>query len=200
MKAIVYFLTRLIFYFYSYELEIIDPPKRKSLTRVPTVFRVHGSKWWTILLGAATFLVVIAGLSQLAPSSAPPPKGEIISYSITGIFITLAFINQLVLKGRIIVHQNQVEFNYRNVFGYQNSTVELSDYSNIWIQKMKTRNSIGAHDGRSYVKIRLKHSWNRFRSIELFEGNKDESKIQFYSELFDLPPRESIVTIRGKYV
>lgn len=199
MRAIIYFFTRVLYYFYSYELEILDPPNRKSLTKLPTIFRVHGSKWWKILLGAATLLVILAGLAQLAPSSNLPSTGEIVSYSITGIFIILAFINQVVLSGRIRVHKEKVVFNYRNVFGKQYRSIRLSDYESIWVQKMKSRKSDVVFDGVPYVKIRLKHSWTRFRSIHLYQGPRDESKIHFYANLFGLPIRISKVTIRRIY-
>ncbi len=177
----------------------MDPPNRKSLTKVPTVFSVRGSKWWQIVLGGATFLVIIAGVAQLAPSSNVPSTIEIVSYLVTSIFITLAFLNQVILSGRITVQKEKVQFNYRNVFGKQNRSVGLSNYDSIWVQKLKKRPKILDH-GSPYVMIRLKHSWTRFRSIPLYEGPKDESKIQFYSSLFSLPIKISKVTIRRKYV
>ena len=200
MKGIFYFLTRFLFFFFSYELEIIDPPNRKSVTKVPVVFRVHGSNWWKILLGAASFLVIIAGLAQLTSSSEVPSTGEIISYSITGVFVMLAFLNQMILSGQITLQNEMVEFNYRNIFCRQYRIVDLSDFDCIWVQKMKKRAKNIAFDGTPYVKIRLKHSWTRFRSIELCEGPKDDEKTQFYSKIFNLPIKESFITIRGKNV
>ncbi len=199
LRAVFYFLTRILHYFYSYELKIIDPPNRKSLTQLPTVFSVHGSTWWKILLGAATLLVLIAGFAQLAPSSNLPSTSEIVSYSITGLFITLAFINQMILSGRITVHKEGVDFKYRSVFGVHNKRVALSNYESIWVQKLKMRPKVLDH-GSPYIMIRLKHSWTRFRSIPLYEGPWDEGKIQYYSDLFGLPVKTSRVTIRRRYI
>ncbi|MEQ9426939.1 MAG: hypothetical protein RJQ09_21125 [Cyclobacteriaceae bacterium] len=195
MKSLLYFVTRILFYFYSFELKIIDPPNRKSLTKVPTVFKVYGSLWWRIILGAATILVLVAGLSQLALSAQLPSKSEIISFVFIGLLIIIAFLNQLILKGRIEVHEKFIVFDYRNIFGRQNRLVELSAYKNIWVQKMKTRMGM-EFAGTPYVKVRIKHKWTRFRSIQLYEGPMNENKIKFYSELFNLPIKESLVTIR----
>ena len=105
----------------------------------------------------------------------------------------------MVLSGKITVEKASVEFNYRNVFGVQKRKVALSNYESIWVQKLKMRPKVLDH-GSPYIMIRLKHSWTRFRSIQLYEGPKDESKLQFYSSLFGLPIIRSKVTIRRKYV
>ena len=199
MKHILYFITRVLFYFYSFELQIEKPAKRKSLTRVPTSFKVHGSRWWTLILGGFTLLAMLAGLSLLISNVESPTKYEVLSYTIISIIIISAFVNQMLLKGEIEVQNNIIEFNYRSIFGLHVRTEDISGYNCIWVQKMRTRLQ-HVDRGRPYVKILLKHSSNRFRSIQLYEGPQNETKSQFYANLFGLPIKKSLITIRGKFV
>jgi len=124
---------------------------------------------------------------------------EIISFVLIGFLIITAFVNQIILKSKIIVNEVNVNFQYRTVFGFQNRTVDLLNYDSIWVQKMKKRIPVESAEGTSYIKVRLKHSWTRFRNIQLY-GPIDESKIQFYSNLFKLPIKTSFISIMGKYV
>ena len=198
MKNLFYFITHGLFYFYSFELQIVKPAKRKSLSKVPTVFKVHGSRWWTLILGGFTLLAILAGLSLLIPNVESPSKYEVLSSTIISLIITSAFVNQILLKGEIEVQKNIIVFNYRSIFGWHVRRENISSYNSIWVQKMRTRLQ-RADLGTPYVKILLKHSWNRFRSIGIYEGPRNETKSQFYADLFNLPIKISLITISGKY-
>ena len=198
MKNLFYFITHGLFYFYSFELQIVKPAKRKSLSKVPTVFKVHGSRWWTLILGGFTLLAILAGLSLLIPNVESPSKYEVLSSTIISLIITSAFVNQILLKGEIEVQKNIIVFNYRSIFGWHVRRENIANYNSIWVQKMRTGLQL-VDRGRPYVKILLKHSWNRFRSIEIYEGPRNETKSQFYANLFDLPIKKSLINIVGKY-
>ena len=145
----------MLFYFYSFELQIVKPAKRKLITKLPTEFKVHGSRWCTILLGGFTCIVMLAGLSLLAPSIQSPPKHEVISYALISLIILSVFLNQIILEGKIEVYKNRLEFNYRSIFGLHVRTEGISSYRNIWVQKMRPTVTSEADDGRPYFKVLL---------------------------------------------
>ena len=143
-------------------------------------------------------MAILVGLSLLIPNVESPSKYEVLSSIIISLIITSAFVNQILLKGEIEVQKNIIIFNYRSIFGWHVRRENISNYNSIWVQKMRTRLQL-VDRGRPYVKILLKHSWNRFRSIEIYEGPRNETKSQFYANLFDLPIKKSLINIVGKY-
>lgn len=195
MNKVLYFITQVLFIPFSFKAEIIKPRKTESLRSLPAVFKVKRSKWFTFILGGGVFVVGILGLMIIGLNVQPYSAYNVWEFAVIETLLILAFINQLSLKGEIIVNDEQVEFHYKNMLGKTLRTESISSYDCIWIQKYKIGGHGQAHDGTAYSSIYLRHKWNRFRTLFLWKGRGSEDQAESYAKMFGLKIKKSFFTI-----
>ncbi len=200
MNKVRYIISQFLYFFFSYEVEVIKPRKTKSLRSIPTVYRVKKSTWFTILLGILLFVVSLLGIAVIGISVQPYSMYDLYEFAALELLLISALVNQMMLKGEIVVSNDIVGFSYRNICGKISSQEPLSNFQCIWIQKYKTPNEGQAHDGTGYSIIYLRHKWNRFRTIFLYDGPNPKDQAEQYSKIFNLKTKKSFITLRKRFI
>lgn len=200
MNRVRYIISRFLYFFFSYKVEIIKPGKTKSLRSIPTTYRVKKSTWFTILLGAIFLVVSILGMIIIGINAQPYSMYDLYEFAAIELLLILSFANQIMLKGEIVVSDGQVRFSYRNITGNTSRQEPISNYDCIWIQKYKTHNAGQAHDGIGYSIIYLRHKWNRFRTLFLYDGPNPKDQAEQYANTFNFKTKKSFLTIRKGFI
>lgn len=200
MDKFKYIITKALYILFSYEADIVKPRRTKSLRILPTTYKIRKSIWFTILLGAGLLLVGAFGGAVIVLELQPYSVYELWEFILIESVLILAFINQLSLRGEVYVSANKVCFSYRYILGSVEKQESISNYNSVWIQKYRTNKQDGVGKGRGYHIIYLRHNWNRFRTIYLYNGNEIEERGKFYSELFNLQTKKSSLTINKGFI
>ena len=196
LNRVFYFLTSILNQLFGYKTRIIKPRKTKSLRSLPTVFAVSGYRFFIIWLGFLLVASSILGLSVIFLGNESYTSYELWEFIVIEVLLILAFCNQLVLKGEIKVDRTHVVFSYKNIITTVNPSEPIENYRCIYVQRYRKPNGGSLSGGGDpYQKIFLRHRWNRSRSICLFKGKATKENTDFYSNMFSLPVKESIVTI-----